>query len=268
MFNTLLAFIRRDFLITISYRAQFLLHFLDILITTSLFYYIALLFGKNATTYLESYGGDYFSFVLIGIAFSRYLQFGLSSFSNTVRRDQMTGTLEALLVTPIKISNMILYSSIWNFLYTSIQVLIYLVLGAFLFGVNINNANMAGALVILFLTIIAFSSLGILSASFVLLFKEGDPINYIFRSASQLFGGVYFPISILPQWMQYFSYIMPITYSLDGMRLAILKGYTIQALGYNIIALSLFSIVLLPISIIVFKYAVKRAKIDGTLVQY
>ena len=58
------------------------------------------------------------------------------------------------------------------------------------------------------------------------------------------------------------------TYSLEGMRLALLQGYSIRALLPNIVALILFSIIMLPLSIFIFGYAVKRAKIDGTLTQY
>jgi len=64
------------------------------------FYFIAKLFGRAATPYLESYGGDYFSFVLIGIAFSDYLGVGLTSFAGIIREGQMLGTLEAMLITP------------------------------------------------------------------------------------------------------------------------------------------------------------------------
>jgi len=63
-------------------------------------------------------GGDYFSFVLIGIAFSDYLGVGLGSFAGTIREGQMLGTLEAMLVTPTRVHSIILFSSIWQFLHS------------------------------------------------------------------------------------------------------------------------------------------------------
>ena len=118
------------------------------------------------------------------------------------------------------------------------------------------------------MTIISFSSFGIISASFVMVLKRGDPISSIFTSVSGILGGLYYPVSILPGWLQKMSYLLPVTYSLEGMRLALLQGYSLRELMPNIVALLLFSIIMLPLSIFIFGYAVKRAKIDGTLTQY
>ena len=90
----------------------------------------------------------------------------------------------------------------------------------------------------------------------------------LFMSTSELFGGVLFPIAVLPAWLQKISYILPITYSLNGMRHALLQGYSLHALAPDITALIVFSVVLVPLGLLAFKYAVKKAKRDGTLVQY
>lgn len=263
-----LAFLKRDFAITTSYRFFFLLQFIGIFLWILVFYFIAKLFGEAAAPFLIPYGGDYFSFVLIGIAFSNYLSMGLNTFSGSIRNEQMMGTLEAMLVTPTKLSTIILSSSLWSFIFTSIRVLIYMLLGVFLFGIDISSANILASFIILFLTIISFSSLGIIAASFIIVIKRGDPITWLFNAISQVFGGVYYPITILPKWLQTFSYLLPITYSLRGMRLALLQGQAFEALVMDIFALVIFSLVLLPISIILFRYAVKISKKDGTLAHY
>lgn len=266
--KTALNFIIRDFTIAASYKFSFFLQFFGIFFSVLTFYFIAKMFGGAAIPYLEPYGGDYFSFVLIGIAFSNYLWTGMGSFSGSIRNEQMMGTLEAILVTPTKISLIILSSSLWNFIFTSIKVLIYLLIGIFLFTVDMSNANIFAALIILVLTIICFSSLGILSASFIMVLKQGDPVNWIFNTLSGLLGGVLYPITVMPDWLQYFSYILPITYSLRAMRHALLQGYSLEALLPDIFALIIFSIVMLPLSMLSFRYAVKRVKIDGSLTQY
>ena len=137
-----------------------------------------------------------------------------------------------------------------------------------MFGVNMGNANLFAAMIILILTVICFSSLGIISASFIMIFKRGDPVNWVFGSVSALLGGVLYPITVLPGWLQIFSYLLPITYSLRGMRLALLQGYSLAALGLDILALLVFSVVLLPLGILCFRYAVKKAKMEGSLTQY
>jgi len=268
IYKKALNFVKRDFILATSYRFAFLLQLFGILFSVLTFYFLAQMFGDAAIPYLEPYGGDYFSFVLIGIAFSTYLTTGLTSFSGSIRNEQMMGTLEAMLVTPTKTSLIIIFSSLWNFIFASIRVLAYLLIGVFLFDVNMSNANLVGALITLILTIICFSSLGIISASFIMVLKQGDPINWFFSALSGLLGGVFYPITVLPQWLQMFSYILPITYSLNAMRLALLQGYSLEALAPDILALVLFSVVMLPFSIMAFRYAVRRAKVDGSLTQY
>jgi ABC-2 type transport system permease protein len=262
------AFIKRDFINEISYRFAFLLQLLVIFLPILTFFFLGELFEGAAVSHLERYGGNYFSFILIGFAFSNYLQVSISGLARSIREAQMMGTMEALLVTQTGISTIIISSSLYSFLATSIRVVIFLFIGALAFGLDLSGMNFPAALLLLVLTITSFSSLGIISASFIMMFKRGDPITWIFTGASWLLGGVYYPISVLPSWLQKFSYALPITYSLEGMRLALLRGYSIEALAPNIIALIVFSVVMLPISVLIFRAAVKKAKVDGSLSQY
>jgi ABC-2 type transport system permease protein len=262
------AFVTRDFKLQVSYRLAFLLQSFGILFTVASFYFVALLFGEAAAPHLQEYGGDYFAFVLVGIAFVRYQGVAMSTFAATIRRGQMMGTLEAMLVTPTRLSTVLVSSSLWNFAFTSVQVLVYLLLGAFLFGADLGQTNLVAAMVIQVLTILAFSGIGILSASFTMVFKRGDPINFLFGSFSTLLGGVLYPVTVLPGWLQPVSYLIPLTYSLRAMRRAILTGDSLSALSPDVLALCLFAAVLLPMSFLAFRYAVKRAKIEGSLTQY
>ena len=263
-----LAFVKRDSRLELSYRFSFLLQFCGIFFSVCLFYYVARLLGEAASPYLAPYGGDYFSFVLIGIAFGGYFGVGLSSFATGIRRAQMTGTLEAMLMTPTRLSTIVLCSSLWSYLITTFRVLVYLALGALFLGVNLGQGNYLAALLILALSVVAFSGLGIIAASFVMVLKRGDPIAWLFNVLSSLLGGVYYPIAVLPGWLQCLSRLLPITYSLRAMRLALLQGYSLSALAPDILALALFGLILLPLSLLAFRYAVYRARVDGSLTQF
>jgi ABC-2 type transport system permease protein len=198
----------------------------------------------------------------------RYQGVAMGTFSATIRTGQMMGTLEAMLVTPTRLSTILLASSLWSFAFTSLQVLFYLLLGVVVFGVDLGHANVAAAAVVQILTILVFSGIGILSASFTMVFKQGDPINFLFGSVSTLLGGVLYPITVLPAWLQPASYLLPLTYSLSAMRRAILLGDPLAALMPDLLPLVLFAAVLLPLSFVAFGYAVRRAKIEGSLTQY
>jgi ABC-2 type transport system permease protein len=262
------AFIKRDFNKAISYRLSFILQFFGIFLTIFTFYFLSRLFGSATIPYLKSYGGDYFSFVLIGIAFSGYLQVSLRSLSTTIRDAQMTGTLESLLVTQTGIPTIILASSAYSFGFTSFRVIAYLFIGVFFFGVTMSWANIPAAVMILLLTISSFGCIGIISASFVMIFKQGDPISWVLTMGSILLGGIYYPITVLPGWLQKVSFFLPITHSLEGMRLTLLQGYSFDRIVNHVIFLVIFTAVMLPMSIFFFSYAIKRAKKEGSLIQY
>ncbi len=262
------AFLKKDLIEQTSYKFNFITQFIGIFLSTLLFYFVSKLVGKAASPYLQPYGGDYFAFVLIGIAFSSYLSVALSSFSSAIQGAQVSGTLEALLVTQTSIPTIILSSSLYSFLYTSFRVVLYLLLGAFIFGVNMETGGIPIAILILMLTMVAFSSLGIISASFIMVLKRGDPFMWLFTNASWFLGGVYYPIDVLPDWLKKFSYLLPITYAMEGMRLALLKGYSLFQLKFHILALLLFCVIMLPLSVLIFIYAVKKTKRDGSLTHY
>jgi ABC-2 type transport system permease protein len=263
-----LLFLRRDFKEQMSYRLSFVLQFFGMLFSSSSFYFVSQLLGASATQYLGSYGGDYFSFVLIGIAFVGYQGVALHSFAGVVQSAQSTGTLEAMLVTPTRLSTILFSSSLWNFVFTSFRVLLYILLGVFVFGADLRNANVLAGFVVLCLTIVTLSGIGILSACFVMVFKRGNPVDFLFGSLSTLLGGVYYPIEVLPSWLQILARLFPLTYSLEAMRRALLVGESLADLWREVTVLAAFSVLLLPLSLIAFRYAVRQAKRDGSLTQF
>ena len=124
------------------------------------------------------------------------------------------------------------------------------------------------AILIQLLTVLAFNSLGIMSASFIMVFKRGNPLTMIMNTASNLLGGVYYPVTVLPSWLGAFAHLVPTTYSLRAMRLAVLQGYSLRALAPDMLVLTLFSAVLFPLSMVAFRLAVRKARMDGSLTQF
>ena len=265
---TLAAFIKRDFLIEVSYRTAFLMQFVSMLFSVTLFYFIArrVIAAPPATPGLR--GVDYFAFLLVGLATMHYLTSALVLFSNKIRNEQMTGTLEAMLVTPTPIGTIVLGSALWDFILTSFKVVGYLVVGAVFFGVVIHPEGILTAVVVLALTILAFAGIGILSAAFVLYLKRGDPITWLVASASMLVGNVFYPSEDMWPWLGRWSAFLPITYALRALRGALLDGRGLGEVLPDIKALVLFAIVLVPLGVLAFRVAVRKARQEGSLVQY
>jgi ABC-2 type transport system permease protein len=157
---------------------------------------------------------------------------------------------------------------VWAYLLTILRVVVYLLVGVLVFGANLGQANVPAALLVMLLSIASFSGIGILSAALVLIVKKGDPVSWLLGGASSLLAGVYYPVSVLPDWLEPLSRILPLTYALDAMRLAMLQGYSLYELRIDILALLGFTVVLTPLAFLVFRRALKRAKMEGSLIQY
>ncbi len=239
-----------------------------ILFSIASFYFLSQLLGGSVSSQLDEYGGDYFSFVLIGLAFSGFISLSLSNYAQSIRDGQVMGTLEIMLLSPTRLSSILISSSLWSYIQTAFNVVIYFVIGILVFGFSVSQANFLTALVVLILSIASFSGIGILSAAVVLVVKKGDPVTWIFGGASSLLSGVYYPLSVLPNWLEPLSRVLPLTYSLDAMRLAMLKGYTLYQVRFDVLILLAFTLVLTPLSLFVFRKALRRAKMEGSLVQY
>jgi len=268
MLKRTLAFLKKDFLIESSYKLSFLLNIFAVLVSILTYFFIDKLFGHRVVSHLEEFGVNYFSYVLLSMAFFSYIGVGLGSFSSRIRSEQIQGTLEALLLTPTTISTILLSLALWNLCFATLNVVIYILAGIFLFNINFTNVNLLSTLVILILTITSFSGLGILSASFIMVFKRGNPVGWVINSLQGLIGGVYFPITVMPVWLQFLARFFPITYAIRAIELAVYRGFGLSQLGEEIGFLLLFSCLLLPLSFASFKYALKKARQQGSLLQY
>lgn len=261
-----LAFLRRDALYHLSYRFQFALEMLSIVLYVATFHFVGKMFG--AAEALAAYGGDYFPFVLIGIAFAGYQSAGLHSLADSIRHEQTIGTLESVLASPVKIPVFLLASVQWSFLYATLEAAVYLAAGILLFGAAFPAAHIGAALLVAALTLCAFLSVGLLSAAFIIRFKRGDPVAWLLAAVSDLLGGVFFPVSVLPEPLRALSSLVPMTHALEGLRLALLRGAGVAEVAAQAGALAVFSAVLMPLGLFAFRRALEASRRDGSLGHY
>jgi ABC-2 type transport system permease protein len=232
------AFFWRDFAIARGYRGALLLETIEALFGVATFYYLSRFVQSPELSGELPAGANYFAFALVGFAFFDYLSVSLSAFDASLDE---------------------------AFVALAIRTVVYLAWGALLFGFAPRSANWPGAVAILLASILAFAGLGILSASYSILFKRGNPAKWIILGVSGLVGGMMYPVSVLPAPLQILARLIPVTYSLEGMRAALLAGAGWKELLPSIGALLIFAVILIPLSFVVFAWALRRTKITGTL---
>lgn len=265
IWRKVLAFFQRDVAIARSYRIAFALEILEAFFGVATFYYLSRFVSNDVLNHALPVGSDYFAFALVGFAFFDYMTVSLGAFDNSITEAQRNGTLEAMLVTETPLTMILVASAAYPFVLLAMRTVIYLAWGVLLFRFPIHEANWLGAATILIASILAFAGLGVISTSYLLLFKRGNPARWLIVGASSLLGGMMYPVSVLPVPLQWLARLLPVTYSLDGMRRALLAGASFAQLWPVLRALLLFAVILLPLSIVVFAWALRRTKITGTL---
>ena len=259
------AFVIRDFQLAISYRVAFFIRVLTILIVVTIFYYASRIFMDSPKMFGE--WKDPMAAWITGLAVLSYFMTNFSSLANAIRSEQLQGTLESVLMTPISVPGLIVASSALDFIAATFYSSLYLIFGAVFFGVTYQGSYLL-AFLILILTTLVFASLGILSASFAMVFKKADPVAVLLGTGTAVFSGVFFPPQLLPGTMQQISKLLPATYGLTAIRGVLIENNGLNEARGPIITLLMFLAVLLPLSIWIFSRAVRRAKREGSLIQY
>lgn len=263
------AFLKKDVIVESSYKLAFIAQVFGIFISVVTFFFLGKLFdGSSVSTYLKPYGGDYFSFVLIGIAFSDLFMTAINIFDNHVREGQVHGTLEPLLMTKTSLLTIILSSSVYGFLLSFLRAVLYLFIGAVFFGAHYNLSGIFATMGVLLISLVNFCAIGLISASITLVIKKGNPVNWFFGSVFELLGGVLYPVAVLPLSLQIIAKFIPITYSLNAVRAVMIQGKPLNLILGDIGMLIIMGLVLSLLAYLSFNIAIKKVKTDGTLTHF
>jgi ABC-2 type transport system permease protein len=263
-----LAFIRRDFQIESSYKMSFVMNIVDSMMVLIFFYFLDQLVSRGESRFLARYGGNFLSFAVVGLAFARYFQLTLRMFSESIRTAQLSGCLEAMLSSQTDALTIVLMSSLYGLLSGAVQPLLILIAGGLIMGVDLSHMNVLATILVLGFSVLTFVAFGVLSAATILWLKKGDPLAWVLGGMGTMLGGAYFPVDVLPGWLRQISFLIPITYSLDALRLTILQGYPVEKVAHPLLVLALMAAILLPGSLAIFAAMVRKGRVEGTLMQY
>jgi ABC-2 type transport system permease protein len=262
------AFVKRGFLHTASYRLNFVGTYVGGILSVIFFAILADFYSGVQPAALAPYGGDYYTFLLIGAAFARCLSLGLRHFGRELEHELAAGTVEPIMVTATPPGLALLGPSMWILIEGILMLAVQLGIGAAFFGADFSRANWPAALVLAGLTLLALNSWGLISASFVMVFKRADPLSWLVDVTIFMLAGVYFPIQLIPPYLRVFAYMLPLSYALEGLRFALMRGATLAELWVYVVILVGFSAVLLPLSLYGFRFALDHVRKRGSLGHY
>lgn len=220
----------------------------------AVFYYLSRALGKPG----------YFSFVFVGLLFSRAFQFWMSVYTESIRQEQYWGTAELIFLSPVQPGALINASVAGRAALWCIEMAVYIIAGSLLFSTPVMLSF--SALMVVAIDLCMFAGFGLAAGSCIMYFKRGDPLSWVLFGCFDLLSGVYFSAGILPAWVQPLARHLPTTVALDAWRAALLDG---NAVPLTVMVTHLcWAFLSGLLGIVSFREAYRRVRIKGELGSY
>ena len=205
--------------------------------------------------------------LLIGAVVWSYLGLIFEIVTETVAWERWEGTIEYTFMAPLSRPAHLLGMGAFAVLYGVLRTILLFAVVAFALGVTFSSdANFTGAIVVLAVSSVSFVGIGMMTAVLPLISPEkGTQLGFIAQGLLLVVSGVYYPVSVLPQWMQWLAKISPATYTLEGARHAIVGGASMAALWTDIWPLILIGALSIPAGLWIFHRGEMYAKRHGRL---
>lgn len=205
-------------------------------------------------------------YLTIGALLWGFLSVLFQEIGDAVSWERWEGTIEYTFMAPIHrfthLFGMCLYAILYGILRTAIVLLAVLLF----FHVGLHHANITGALVVMAVSSLSFIGLGLMAAVLPLLSTErGSQATHIVQGVILLVSGVYYPVRVLPGWLQVFSALSPATYTLAAARRAVLGGASVASLSGDLARLAAIGLVLIPLGLGIFLLGERYAMRTGRL---
>ena len=204
--------------------------------------------------------------LLIGAVIWSYLGLVFEFMTETVAWERWEGTIEYTFMAPIRRPVHLAGVGIFAVLYGVLRSAVLFVVIALMFGLHMPDANFVAAAIVLAIASVSFMGIGTMTSVLPLISPEkGAQLGFIAQGTLLVVSGVYYPVSVLPDWMQWLSTISPATYALRGIRSAILDGAGITTLWGDIWPLIIIGVIAFPLGVWIFRRGEIYAKKHGKL---
>ncbi len=262
-----LALVRASWLTASSYRLGMMMSLGGLIVTILPMYFVAGALQPVLADRISTEGGNYFGFLVVGVLAFSFLSTAVNAVSGAIASGISTGTLEAMLSTRARLRALIAGLVGYAFTWTAVRGALTIVM-AVLLGVRLSAAHSGIALLILALIVMAYFGVGLMAAAMVLAFRTTGPFPQVVLLLSGLLGGVYYPTSVIPSWIQSLSSVVPLTYGLRALRRVWLDGLALREVIPDVVTLAGMAIGLLALGVAVFALGMRYARRAGTLAQY
>jgi len=261
------ALIRSNWLAASSYKLSFIFSFGSLILSVLPIFFISGALQKTMADVIKGQGEQYFAFLVVGLIALNVVSSTVNALPSGLQTATSTGTLEALLATPTSLSALLAGLSGYEVLLSLLRGFVMLV-AAGLLGAHVAWLRLGASIPIIALVVLAHLPIAIFTAAMVLAFRTRGPLPQIVMLASTFLGGVYYPTTVIPGWIESISAFLPLTYGLKALRPVLLEGRSLTAVWRDVSILLAFTAVTLAASVVAFRAALGYARRVGNLAQY
>lgn len=205
-------------------------------------------------------------YLLIGTLVWHYLSVVFDNISEMISWEHWEGTIEYTFMAPVRRFTQMAGTCAFSIVYGMVHTAIILAVIAGFFQIDLTGANLPGGAAVLLAGSLSFIGVGIMAAVLPMLFTErGSQMTHVIQAVLLLISGVYYPIDVLPEWLQPVARLSPATYVLEGMRASLLEGAASSALLGYIVPLVASGVIAIPLGMVVFSWGERYAKRIGAL---
>ena len=208
------AVITRDFRIFLTYRVTVVTQILQTLFSVTLFYYISRLVKLGGFDTPD----DYYAFVVVGLALVQLLAATLGVLPSALRQELVAGTFERIVLSPLGALGGIASMMIFPLLSSLFSMVLTIVFAVAIFGMPVEWSTVWLSVPIAALVVLAFTPFGLLIAAVVVATKQNVTGTNMIIALLSLIGGFYFPVTLLPNAIEWMSEVQPFTPALDLFR--------------------------------------------------
>jgi ABC-2 type transport system permease protein len=204
--------------------------------------------------------------LLIGAVVWAYLGVLFEFLMETVAWERWEGTIEYTFMAPLSRPMHLAGMGVFSVLYGLLRAIFLFTVCIWFFDLAVPDAEFGAALVVLAIASVSFLGIGMMTSVLPLISPEkGTQLGWIAQGTLLVVSGVYYPVDVLPTWMQWLAKISPATYALDGARDAILDGQGLSTMWDEIWPLIVIGIVSIPLGLFIFRLGERYAKKHGKL---
>jgi ABC-2 type transport system permease protein len=204
--------------------------------------------------------------LLIGAVVWAYLGVLFEFLMETVAWERWEGTIEYTFMAPLSRPMHLAGMGGFSVLYGLLRAVFLFTVCVWFFDLSVPGAEFLAALVVLAVASISFLGIGMMTSVLPLISPEkGTQLGWIAQGTLLVVSGVYYPVEVLPTWMEWLAKISPATYALDGARDAILDGQGLTTMWDEIWPLLIIGVVSVPLGLYIFSLGERYAKKHGKL---